>query len=108
MILLRSCICRNSFPTDNYDNNVILGSKEINSQTKDRKTKGKYKDRHVVDVREGHNVTLECEGDGIPKPMIHWVILFPRVFPHDTFITIGMALDYFVLLFNALLSFFIL
>jgi len=48
------------------------GSKEINSQTKDRKTKGKYKDRHVVDVREGHNVTLECEGDGIPKPMIHW------------------------------------
>ena len=76
------------------NNNVISGSKEINNPSKERKIKGKYKDRHVVDVREGHNVTLECEGDGIPQPMIHWVILFLRVFPHDTFITIGMALDY--------------
>ena len=26
-----------------------------------------------VDVKEGDNATLECEADGIPRPLIHWV-----------------------------------
>ena len=47
----------------------------MSSTATERKDKTKYKNRHFVDVREGHNVTLECKGDGIPKPMIHWVIL---------------------------------
>lgn len=26
-----------------------------------------------VDVKEGDNATLECEADGIPRPLIHWM-----------------------------------
>ena len=54
---------------------VFAGSKDGKSRGKERNAIQKYKNRHVVDVREGHNVTLECKGDGIPEPTIHWVIL---------------------------------
>ena len=54
---------------------VFAGSKDGKSRGKERNAIQKYKNRHVVDVREGHNVTLECKGDGIPEPAIHWVIL---------------------------------
>ena len=52
----------------------------MNPSGKESKGKSKHKNRHVLDVKEGHNVTLECEGDGIPEPMIHWVIVFPAFF----------------------------
>jgi len=51
---------------------IKTGSKDGKSRGKERNAIQKYKNRHVVDVREGHNVTLECKGDGIPEPAIHW------------------------------------
>ena len=37
-----------------------------------------------VDVKEGDNATLECEAEGIPRPVIHWVRLYRISHPGGT------------------------